>query len=367
MRIKRVSISLLRIPLRKPFVSCLRRVEYIEDVVIEIETDCGLRGYGAGTPSLRMNGESVDSIISVVKNVLAPTLMGKDVSQLEAILTSMDHSIAGNAAAKASIDIALHDLMAQAAGLPLYRFLGGDNQQITTGISISHNTLDEMVSDAAAAVSNGFTTLKLKLGSAQGIEDDLRRVREIRRSVGESIEIGVDANQAWRENDALKFAEQVDASGMNLSFIEQPVLFTERSCLGRVTDASRIPVLADESCSSLLDAADLAKHGIVDGLAIKLMKLGGIRAARSAYDLARLHARICAATCLMESPIAIAAMASFCSGRHFRFIDLDAMALITHNPVIGGATMSMNTLLLSDQPGLGIQRIEGLEPLLSIS
>jgi L-alanine-DL-glutamate epimerase-like enolase superfamily enzyme len=367
MRINRVSISLLRIPLRKPFVSCLRRVEYIEDVVIEIETDCGLRGYGAGTPSLRMNGESVDSIISAVRNVFAPTLMGKDVSKFEAILTSLDHSIAGNTAAKASIDIALHDLMAQAAGLPLYRFLGGDSQQITTGISISHNTLDEMVSDAAAAVRNGFTTLKLKLGSEQGIEDDLRRVREIRRSVGGHIEIGVDANQAWSENDALRFAEHVEATAMNLSFIEQPVLFTERSCLGRVTVASRIPVLADESCSSLLDAADLVKHGIVDGLAIKLMKLGGIRSARSAYDLARLHSRICAATCLMESPIAIAAMASFCSGRNFRFIDLDAMVLITRNPVIGGATMSINTLLLSDKPGLGIQRIEGLEPVLSIS
>jgi L-alanine-DL-glutamate epimerase-like enolase superfamily enzyme len=257
--------------------------------------------------------------------------------------------------------------MAQAAGLPLYRFLGGDSQQITTGISISHNTLDEMVSDAAAAVSNGFTTLKLKLGSEQGIEDDLRRVREIRRSVGGHIEIGVDANQAWSENDALRFAEHVEATAMNLSFIEQPVLFTERSCLGRVTAASRVPVLADESCSSLLDAADLVKHGIVDGLAIKLMKLGGIRSARSAYDLARLHSRICAATCLMESPIAIAAMASFCSGRNFRFIDLDVMALITRNPVIGGATMSINTLLLSDKPGLGIQRIEGLEPVLSIS
>lgn len=367
MRIKSISINLLRIPLKKPFISSVRRVESTEDIVIDVETVCGLRGYGVATPSIRTSSESIDSIISVVGDVFAPKLVGNDVSNLEKTLTTIDHSISANAAAKASIDIALHDLSSKAVGIPLYRFLGGRHNKITTGISISHNCLDEMIDDACTAVSNGFTTLKIKLGSPQGIEDDLLRVQEIRRAVEKTIEIGVDANQAWSEEDALTFAERVTAIGANLSFIEQPVRSTEHHALARISAASNIPIIADESCSSVQEAIVLTSNGLVDGLAIKLMKLGGIRCARAAYEMARLRSKICAATCLMESPIGIAAMASFCSGRDFRFIDLDAIALIASNPVMGGATMAANTVVLSEQPGLGIQGIEGLELIKTIN
>ncbi|WP_438867128.1 mandelate racemase/muconate lactonizing enzyme family protein [Pseudomonas sp. L1(2025)] len=365
-RIKRIKLGVLRIPLRKPFVSALRYVDSIEDVVVQIETDCGLRGYGVATPALRVNGESVDSIISVVRDLFAPRLIGNDISGFETILNAIDHCVVGHSAAKASIDVALHDLISQAAGFPLYRFLGGNSKQITTGISISNNALDEMVNDACAAVSDGFTTLKLKLGSDQGIDTDIRLVQQIRGLVGGQVEIGVDANQAWSEKDALKFVLRMETIGANLSFIEQPVLSSELSSLARVAAAWRIPVLADESCSSPHAAVDLINDGLIDGVAIKLMKLGGIRAARVVYDVARLRSKICAVTCLMESPIGVAASASFCSGRNVRFIDLDPMALIAHNPVIGGVTMLANKLVLSDVPGLGIEGIEEVEPVVTI-
>lgn len=131
MNITEIQIAQLTIPLIRPFITAVRRTEYVEDVVVIIKTDKGNLGYGSAASTPAITGDSTESIISAIKSILGPQLIGRSISELNLLLQMNQQAIPGNTSAKAAIDIALHDLFAQSCGLPLYRLLGGIRTALT--------------------------------------------------------------------------------------------------------------------------------------------------------------------------------------------------------------------------------------------
>lgn len=356
MKITEVHIAQLTIPLIRPFITAVRRTECVDDVVVMIKTDHGLVGYGSAASTPAITGDSTESIIKAIKNILAPQLIGRSISELNSLLEMNNQSIAGNTSAKAAVDIALHDLFAQYCGLPLYKMLGGNTNRINSCITISVKAIDEMVNDAIDLVNQGYNTIKIKLGLNP--VEDIERVRAIRQTVGNSITLLVDANQGWSCDDALKVIAAFKQQQLNIPMVEQPISAQDLPHLKTISSQVDCSIIADEACFSPKDALNIAKINACDGVNIKLMKSGGIENAQAIYNIAKTAEMAIMVGCMLESPIGVAAIASFAASKpDIVYADLDPIFLIRDNHVLGGAQRSGNQIILSDKPGLGIEGI----------
>lgn len=356
MKITEVHIAQLTIPLIRPFITAVRRTECVDDVVIMIKTDCKRVGYGSAASTPAITGDSSESIIAAIKNILGPQLIGRSISELNLLLQMNNQRIAGNTSAKAAIDIALHDLFAQFCGLPLYKVLGGNTNNIDSCITISVKSSNEMVADAIDLVNQGYRTIKIKLGLNP--LEDIERVRAIRQAIGNNITLLVDANQGWSCEDALKVIASFKQQQWNIPMVEQPISAQDLSHLKAIRDQVDCSIIADEACFSPKDALNIAKMHACDGINIKLMKSGGIENAQAIYNIAKTAEMAVMVGCMLESPIGIAAIASFAVSKpDIFYADLDPIFLIRENYVLGGAQRSANKIVLSDKPGLGIEGI----------
>jgi L-alanine-DL-glutamate epimerase-like enolase superfamily enzyme len=364
MKISHMEIAKLTIPLTRPFVTALRTTSQVEDIVVRLITDTGLVGYGSAAATPVITGDSSESIVGAL-SLLAPRLIGQEIANFEQLLLMINSSLVNNNSAKAALDIALHDLVSQSLGIPLYQFLGSSNRSCTTLTTISVQAVAAMVKDAQAMTAQGFTSLKLKLGLDP--QEDIARVAAIRQAVGPAIALVGDANQGWQPKAALQVINALEQAMLGVRLVEQPVASWDMANLKYVRDHSPLPIFADESVFSIRDAAKLITGQMADGLNLKLAKSGGIYAARAIYDLATAHRIPCMAGCMLESPIGLAAMASLVVGRsNIQYIDLDPITMIKHNPVHGGLSLTGATLTLSTAPGLGISAIDGLTLLMRI-
>ena len=163
MTIKNVRTALLRAPLKNPFVTSLRRVEVLEDLVVIVECDDGTVGYGEGAPTPVITGETIGSMIAAIE-LIKPFLIGREIDDFETLLHHIHSHIIKNTTAKSALEIALYDLRAKSLSQPLYTILGGKKKTFETDITISMDEIDKMVADCLDAVSLGYNTLKIKIG-----------------------------------------------------------------------------------------------------------------------------------------------------------------------------------------------------------
>lgn len=353
MEIVSVEIGSLKIPLIRPFITAVRRTENVEDIVVRVKTKDGMIGYGSAAATPAITGESQASIVEAIRNFIAPKLIGQRIDQFNLLLNLVDSALVKNTSAKAAIDIALHDLFAQYCRLPLYKFLGGGNPRIATSITISLKAAEEMAADAKQLMQEGFKVFKIKVGLNP--VEDIQRIQKIRQEIGDSVKIVVDANQGWNTKSAVQVIRSLEKLNLAVDFIEQPVKANDLNSLKWIRNAVDEFIMADESCFSPQDAFTIASTHASDGVNIKLMKSGGLYNAQAIYHVAKSAGLQCMVGCMLESPIGVAAMASFAAGKpNIQFVDLDPIALIRANPIKDGAHLKGAEIILSDQPGLGI-------------
>lgn len=356
MIINSIEIGKTKIPLKKPFITALRRADFIEDIIIQIKTQCGKIGYGSAAPTAVITGDTQDSIIFAIKNIIFPKIKGKSILEFESLMSLVQTSCINNTSAKACVDIALHDLFAQKCGLPLYQLLGGDQKYIDTVNTISVKDPTEMANDAVEIVNEGFKILKIKVGL--GADEDIERLKKIRKAVGSTISILTDANQGWSPKDAIKVINAIESEKLNVALIEQPVKAWDLDGMKYIREHTDAFIMADESCFSPRDAFKILSEKIADGLNIKLMKCAGLYNAKTIYSMANIFNTPCMAGCMLESPIGLTAMASFVSGKHLiKYVDLDPIYMIKENPIVGGARLENARIVLPDKPGLGIESL----------
>ncbi|MDH5618878.1 MAG: dipeptide epimerase, partial [Gammaproteobacteria bacterium] len=245
MKIKGYKLGKLKVPLKPPFKTALRSVDHMEDVVLILETDSGHRGYGSAPATAVITGETHGSIIEAIRTVILPAILGEDVRNLNHIVDLVQASMFKNFSAKAAVEIAVYDLFAQSFNAPLYQILGGGEPVLSTDITISVDYIDKMVQDAIAAVDAGFEALKIKVGKDLSV--DIARVKAIYAAVSDRALLRLDANQGWTPKQTVSALRELESSGIQLEFAEQPVRGNDVEGMKYVTERVSTPVMADES------------------------------------------------------------------------------------------------------------------------
>lgn len=359
MKITKVRLGTISVPLRLPFKTALRTVKSVEDIIVEIHTDTGALGYGEAPPTGAVTGHTTGAIIGALKEHIIPSLLGRDIDAFEDLMQLVQTCVVGNSSAKAAADMALWDLYGQLYRLPVYKLLGGARKEIVTDITISVNEPEEMARDAANAVERGYDCLKVKVGANP--ELDVERLRAVRRAAGDDICLRIDANQAWQPRQAVRILNEMQEQGLRLELVEQPVKAYDLEGLKYVTDHSYVPVLADESVFSPRDAMKVLELRAADLINIKLMKCGGIYNALKIASAAEIYGVECMIGCMLEAKISVNAAAELaCARKIFTRIDLDGPVLCSEDPILGGARFEEKRITVSDEAGMGIRGVEGL-------
>ena len=357
MKITKVRLGRISVPLRTPFKTALRSVNSVEDVIVEIHTDCGAVGYGEAPPTGAITGDTTGAIIGAIQDHIAKTIVGRDVDEFEPLLQSVQKCIVGNTSAKAAVDMALWDLYGQLYSIPVYKLMGGGRKKIVTDITISVNDPETMVKDALIALDRGYDCLKMKVGVNP--ELDVARLAAVRNAVGKDIVIRIDANQAWTPKQAVKLLNRMQEQGLDIELVEQPVAAHDFAGLKYVTERSYVPVLADEAVFSPENAMTILQMGAADLINIKLMKCGGIYNALKIASAAQVFGVECMIGCMLEAKISVnAAVHLACAKNIITRVDLDGPVLCSEDPILGGAVFDEKTITVSDEPGLGIRGID---------
>jgi L-Ala-D/L-Glu epimerase len=348
MTITQTEIFKLTIPM-EPFVIATETCYYTQNVFIRIHTDAGLVGMGECSAFPLLVGETQNTCFEVAQD-FARLLKGKDPLDIEARMKDLNTYIAFNTTVKSAFDIAFHDLKAKAAGVPLYKILGGKIKTIQTDLTIGIDTPEKMEETAREFIRNGVKIIKVKLG--KNGEEDVDRVRRIRNAVGPEIGLRVDANQGWGYDEAIKTLNAI--APYDIQFCEQPIHHEYDHLLPALRKASAVKIMADESVFNHHDAERLIKADAVDYINIKLAKSAGILGAIAIADTAAKYGIPCMLGGMVESRLALTAKVHLAmSNDNIIFYDLDTCLLgQLEDPVIGGAVYKNYFLELPEGPGL---------------
>lgn len=313
------------------------------DVQVEITYE-GITGYGEASMPPYL-GESVESVMAFLQKVDLSRF--SDPMQLEDILAYVDGVAPDNTAAKAAIDIALHDLVGKLLGAPWWKIWGLDAEKApSTTYTIGIDT-PRVMQEKTLEVEGKFNILKVKVG----LDGDKENIRAIRRVT--SLPLAVDANQGWKDREqALDMIYWLKEQGVVL--VEQPMPKERLDDLAWITQQSPLPVFADESIKRLKDVRHIA--GAFSGINIKLMKCTGMREAWKMLTLARALDMKVMIGCMTETSCAISAAAQLSPA--VDFADLDGNLLI-RNDRFRGTLVEQGKLRLNALPGLGLTLLEG--------
>lgn len=357
MIIQKIETFQTHVPLIKPFKTALRTVTAAEAIIVKITCEDGRIGWGEAPPTAVITGETLQSIEGAIHYHLKPALLKGDLLNQEEIFHRIQACMTGNGSAKAAVDMAIYDLVAQRSGLPLYQFLGGYKNRLETDFTVSVNEPSEMADDARQYIREGFDVLKVKVGK-DDIEKDIRRIQAIREAIGRHVQIRLDANQGWGAKEAARAIKKMEDSDLGIELIEQPVPAHDLNGLKWVTDQVDTPIMADESVFSPLQALEVIKNRCADLINIKLMKAGGIHQAIKINVLAEAAGMECMVGSMIESRLGITAAAHFAaSSRNITRYDFDAPLMLAHDFLEGGVTYEGKQIRLSENLGLGIKHI----------
>ncbi|XDZ65338.1 mandelate racemase/muconate lactonizing enzyme family protein [Alphaproteobacteria bacterium LSUCC0684] len=290
MKIKRISIW--HIPLTSHetyYMAEGKTCATVETVVLSIETTCGRRGWGEACPIPHYLPAYARGIAPAVAE-LAPVLLGSDPIGPEAVMGKVDAHLQGHPYVKSPLDMALWDLTSQVADLPLHALIGGRRQaDMPLYHSITCIAPEEMARIARDAQKEGITQFQVKLGADQNWEADAARLSLVREAVGAGPLVYGDWNCGATQLDASRVGRAV--SGLDI-MLEQPCR-TMAEC-AMVRAATGLPMKLDESAYDTASLLEGYRLGIMDAVALKLSKFGGISAMRRARDLClHLGARMC--------------------------------------------------------------------------
>jgi len=351
LRITRLEAWPVEMRLAEPYTIAYESVDRVTNLLVRMETSSGITGLGCAAPDEQVTGETPDGALRTMEDVVAPSVRGSDPLRSAMVLERLKGILGAQPSVMAAVDMALHDIMGRATGMPVWRLLGGYRDRFLTSVTIGILPLDETVQRARDWVGQGFRALKLKGGV--DVEDDIARFLAVREAVGEKVELRFDANQGYDLEQSLRFVEGTRRAKLEL--LEQPTPRGQPDLLGRVTSDSHIPVMADESLMTLRDAFRLARRDVVDMVNIKLMKVGGIAEALQINSVARSARYEVMVGCMDEMALGIAAGLHFALARpNVLYADLDGHIGLEGDPTEGAVIIRNGVLFPAPGPGFGV-------------
>ncbi len=349
LKITGIRIYKFDIPLREVFQIATMSISTAKNVLIKVETNDGIDGWGEAASFHAIVGETQIINFAAAKE-LRDILVGENPLEIESIVKAMDHFLPHNTTIKSAIDMALYDIASKVAGLPLYSFLGGKKRVIETDMTLGICNPDEAGEKALAIKSMGFRMIKIKLGL--DFSDDFTRLKNIRQAVGDDAILRIDANQGW---DRMSAKNNLDAFvEYNIEFCEQPCRVNDQNGIKYVSNNTNIPIMADESLFSPFDALNLIQQDAAPYFNIKFSKSGGIINAVKIGHIAEAGEIPCMIGCMSETRLGITAAAHFgLSNSILKFFDLDSHLEHSEDPIIGGINIENGIIEIPDEPGIG--------------
>jgi L-alanine-DL-glutamate epimerase-like enolase superfamily enzyme len=348
MQITRAEVIPIELQLKQPArMANLPEVQSTVAIFVRIETQQGHNAWGCTVAHPDLTGETPQTVIEACR-ACADLVPDLHPTNLEFSLSQLASAAGESDAAMCAFDLAFHDLLGLAAGLPLYRLLGGYRNRIQTSVTIPLGSVREGVKTARQRARHGFRMLKIKGGLDP--EEDVRRVRAIYRALPDVV-IRLDADGGYQVAEALDVARALEG---RLEMLEQPTPVGDLEDLCRVTELSPVPVLADQCVSGPASALALAAKRHADGLSVKVATCGGLRGARQVDAIARAARMATMVSCVIEPALLTAAGLSLAlSSPNVQYGDLDGFFDLVNDPTQPGFRVEEGWLVASDVPGLG--------------
>ncbi len=348
MQITHAEVVPVELALKQPVqLAHIDPIQSLTAIFIRLETRQGQNAWGCTIAHPQLNGYQVNEVLQTcrecaVKAVdLHPLNLENALAELAPLCTDCPPALC-------AFDLAFHDLLGLAAGLPLYRLLGGYRNRIQTSITVPIASVEESVELARQFAEQGFRIFKVKGGIDAAM--DVQRVQAIHRACPEFI-LRLDADGGYSAEDALEVARAL--AGV-LEFLEQPTPPADLQTLREVTKLSPVPILADQSACGAESALQVAAQHAAHGLSVKLATCGGLRAAYQVDALARAARLSTMVSCLIEPALLIAAGLSLAlASPNVQYGDLDGNLVLAHDPTQAGFVLQDGWLIASDVPGLG--------------
>ncbi|TAK40858.1 MAG: dipeptide epimerase [Saprospiraceae bacterium] len=336
--------------LSEPFTIAYETIDRCVNVFLRIETNTGITGMGCAAPDLPVTGETAATVLTAFKECIEPVLKGRDPFTYKRLNHELKKSLAKHPAAHAMADMALYDIMARKAGVPVYKLLGGYRDSIPTSITIGILPLEETLEKTRQFLAQGFRCIKIKGG--KNLEEDVEKILKIRETTGPALGIRFDANQGYTVAEAIAFIDKTRSA--NIELLEQPTAKHDNELLKQVTQNVHVLVMADESLMTLFDVFHLTRHDCTDMINIKLMKTGGIAEALHINSVAKAAGVDVMVGCMDESALGIAAALHFALARpNIRYADLDGHLDLTGDPFAAMVVLRDGVLYPKEGAGLG--------------
>jgi muconate cycloisomerase len=357
MKIADLRVALADIPVKRPHKMSFTTLETVNFVFVRLETSDGHVGWGEaaclGGPT--WSEESAESVAVTIERYIAPWLVGRDPTAIEALRIEMATRVQGNPFARAAVEMALWDLAGRALGVPVHRLLGGRvRDRVPLSWSLAVADPEAELEEAQAKVALGHRIFKIKT-AAGSLADDVLRVRRLREALGPGVSLRVDANQGWDRPTAFQAVRALEPYG--LDFIEQPVPRWDLEGLAMIAQRSAVPIMADEACFTPHDALALARLGSISILSLKLTKSGGLLGSLAIARIAEAAGMGCYVGCMIETSLGTAAYLQLALAAApvtwgcELFGPLLLAGDVTRQPV----QYADGCILSLDEPGLGVE------------
>jgi len=331
--IREMAVELIEEPLRHAFATSQdeepRRVTPV--VRIALRTDDGVTGIGECVPVRYVTGETRESAVATLRNATSE-VVGRSCLRPRELLNAVAQLFEGNPSAFAGLEMAVADVFSRVTGVLSVSLCGGAVDHVTTDVTLP--VVGDVAEQAKTYAAHGFRLFKIKVGRGQP-DLDLQALVDVHRAVPDAV-LRLDANQAYRADDALRLVDATLRAGIEMELIEQPVARNDLKALDTVARHSPIPVFADEAVVTPTDALRLVEQTCVQGVNVKLMKTG-IWGALEVASIACAAGRKLMMGCMLETARGIGCALSVAAGSGlFGFYDLDAHMLVGTEPT-GGA------------------------------
>jgi muconate cycloisomerase len=361
MRIERIEVFPVRLPMKAVLTLPRGPSRTLEEgkriALVKITDADGNVGWGEAGPSRRWSAETLESCVSSIRQYLVPAVIRHDLFDLAGLHAKMNQELAsgldpGQPIAKCAIDLAVHDLIGKRLGIPLQSWLGAKRaDSVTLARLVSAATPEEAAKITEAGLAEGYRGFKVKVGHHKALDADI--VRAVVDAAGGAY-VWPDANQGYTMDEALRMARAFERLGITL--FEQPVPMSDVYAMKKLLSASGLTIALDEAAMGLPFVIELIRRGAVEGLAIKVGKVGGLHYARQMCDLALNAGLTLIGSGLMDAPIGFAASVHLFAAYGIALpVDLNGPQFIAEDYLKTPLPIEKQIAYVPKGPGLGIE------------
>ncbi len=272
--IRRADAIAIAVPLRKPILMAAETITHAENLVLRLEAENGLVGWGEATVAPTMSGDTLPGMVAAVRHHLAPLLIGADVRDRAELARRCRAAMMHNGGAKAAVEIALLDLAGKHYGVPAVDLIGGAVRRSVENMWLLANPkIDGDIAEARQKVGEGYTYFKLKVG-VKNVEAEIDGALQVRAALGPDMRLCADANTGWDARTARAYMRGVEGAG--LLYLEQPLPGDQTEAMGALHRLGILPISGDECIGGSEDILALGQAGILGGVNLKVIKTEGI-------------------------------------------------------------------------------------------